>query len=328
MRPADANLEAECLRNTRGPAPSGGQWADSPTDNPYSGAKIAWKTVEPVNGDPTTTEPAALAAKWHKQNVPGGQIGAVMGAFYAMLRSWYTEMGEPWIVGTAWGTDEELISIASYLCGGDVRLLPARIEVTHRMSDPKTNPDRWAATGADIDGIWLNRFRVVHLFPLSDTERSELLEHLSFNAHTVLRPGWARKLLEDRARPEVEKLRQHFAGRVGEWTTYHNRWIEHPPVDQVQATAALYAKNRGQPYPPVATPATAAPAAPPDPRYKAEQQIVHRRTEICSLCDARNSFRVVRTMGTRRYAKCSNCGRPVVILETGEIKSGGEMYPV
>ncbi|MEI8164762.1 MAG: glycosyltransferase [Chloroflexales bacterium] len=312
MRPAGIDLEALD--------------AGVPVTAPYTGARLAWKTLEPVNGDPQHVEPSVLGAKWAR-HTPGERIGCIMGAFYTFTRAWYVEMGEPWQVGTGWGGDEELLSVVSYLFGGDVRLLPARIEVTHRMGDTAGNPDRWKPSMDDLDGVWLNRFRMVHFLPLSAPEATELQEHLEFNPHTQLRAAWEGKLALDRARPEVVALRGLWADKAAAWNLYRNVYIDRPAIDQVQTTAARWQQNRvahGIAAPPMPITTT---QLEEDPRYlRLPRGVVHRRTEVCSRCDARNPFRVLSSQGNRRYAKCRNCGWPVVILETGEQLSGPAIH--
>jgi hypothetical protein len=240
-------------------------------------------------------------------------------------------------VGTGWGGDEELLSIASCIRGGEVRLLPERLLVTHRMGHDMRG--RWSPTNADIHGIWLNRFRLPWIMPLEDAERAELLEHIADNAHTCLNPHWAPALAADRARPEVEALRKLYAPHTAAWRVYRNTYIDRPPVDQVAplrqraaARAALLASTPEHrtplPHPPI--PPLSSPISPPlspplSPPHPAPQILRPLPVDVCDLCDARQSFRVENSRRSAAYLKCQHCGRRAVRRRDGSLGFGIEV---
>ena len=330
--------------------------AGDPAARCYRGARIAWKTIEPVAGHATAIEPAILGAKWCAANQPGQAIGCIMGAFYCFHRAWYNALGEPWQVGTGWGGDEELLSIASCIRGGEVRLLPERLLVTHRMGHDMRG--RWSPTNADIHGIWLNRFRLPWIMPLEDAERAELLEHIADNAHTCLNPHWAPALAADRARPEVEALRKLYAPHTAAWRVYRNTYIDRPPVDQVaplrQRAAARAALLASPPplSPPLPTPNQEPRTPNQEPRTKNQEPLPPNHeprttnheprttnpsphpapqilrplpVDVCDLCDARQSFRVENSRRSAAYLKCQHCGRRAVRRRDGSLRFGIEV---
>lgn len=124
-----------------------------PDSTLYRGCRMSWKTIDSVNGRTDRKEHNILVAKWGGGGQPGGKIGAIMGAFYAFRRAWYEDLACPWECGTSWGRDEEVISMASWLGGGDVRLLPESVTVSHI----DVGAGRWTPTDADTIGMMCNR---------------------------------------------------------------------------------------------------------------------------------------------------------------------------
>lgn len=285
---------------------------------PYCGCRITWKTNDRANGEHDGIGPNALAAQWCAQQKPGEQIGCIMGAFYTFTRAWYEVLGRPWKVGTGWGGDEELLSIASWIMGGEVRMLPERFEVAHVMGQDAHNPNRWQLALPDADALWLNRFRLPHLLPLSDSERAELLEHISLNGHTTLRNSWPILLASDLERPEVKMLQAQFAPHRHEWDVFRNRFVDMPaPTTSALATTAARIQaeaSAGQPLQHISEP-------------RMPQQILpNHPDDVCSLCDARNSFERYKTRGNRRYYHCKHCGRPAVRVGNGSYQTGAAVY--
>lgn len=249
----------------------------------YTAARINWRAIEPVNGYATRKHYSAISAKWAAQKP--GRIGAVMGAFYAFSRAWYREMAEPWEVGTGWGTDEEVISIASYLAGGDVRLMPIVVQHVYQVGGGV-----WRCNTDDVLGVWRNRFRVLHLFPFSAEDRGDLLAWLSMNALPTLTMG------TDLSRPCVRRVIDRFADCGEALATYVQTYVDRPAVDQRDSLAKIYAANR-----------TERPAV----------QVIHRQVEVCKVCNAADSFRVQHTEGNRQYCACNACGARAVRMNHG-----------
>ena len=136
---------------------------------PYSGARLVWKS----HGK-DASEPQAFTAKWRTEDKTG-KIGCVMGACYVFRRDWYIDgLKSPWQHGSGWGCDEELISAATWLRGGEVELLPWA--VWHRARKAGTQPFRYS--NAQLQGVWANRLRLLQVLPMPNEQRNDLVRHL------------------------------------------------------------------------------------------------------------------------------------------------------
>jgi glycosyltransferase involved in cell wall biosynthesis len=257
----------------------------------YAAARIALRTVEPIDGNPARKTYAAISAKWAHQQAPG-EIGCVLGAFYAMRRKWYQAMAMPWSVGTGWGCDEEVISLASFLAGGTVRMMPITVGHVYQMAGQV-----WRKTADQTDefGIWRNRLRILQLFPFEEELRSELKSWIEMNILPEM--GMA----ADLARPEVQTVIRRFEKTQARLKEYMDRFIDKPATDQRAATAQSYAEQR--------TP----------------RQVIHRQMEICKKCNRADSFRVQSTQGERQYLACG-CGARAVRMNHGPLQYGKGRY--
>ena len=134
-----------------------------------AGAKLLYKTY----GGDGERDPPALAGKWRTEQ-SAGKIGCIMGACYVFRRDWYVDgLKMPWQHGTGWGCDEEMISAATWLRGGEVELLPWA--VWHRARKPGQQPFRY--TGEQMNGLFANRLRLLQVLPMPDAKRNELVEY-------------------------------------------------------------------------------------------------------------------------------------------------------
>ena len=141
------------------------------TTKPYGGARLVW-TDKDKNGFCQS-----FVAKWRKTNM-AGKIGAVIGACYAMRRDWYIDgLKRPWQHGTGWGCDEEILSAATWLRGGEVELLPWA--VWHRARSEGAQPFQY--TERQILGVWANRLRLLQVLPMEGDRRERLVKHLASN---------------------------------------------------------------------------------------------------------------------------------------------------
>ena len=141
------------------------QWVE----NMYGGARLVWQDYGKDHKDPQ-----AFVAKWRK-STESGRIGCVMGACYVFRRDWYIDgLREPWKHGTGWGCDEELISAATWLRGGEVELLPWA--VWHQARKAGTQP--FSYTERQLYGVWANRLRLLQVLPMPQEQRNDLLRHL------------------------------------------------------------------------------------------------------------------------------------------------------
>ena len=119
-----------------------------------------------------------LPAKWRSDPAPG-RIGAVMGACYAFRRDWYMDgLGAPWKWGTGWGQDEETLSVVNYLSGGETELLD--MDVWHQYQQP----GRYRNSEWQLAGVWAQRFRTVHMLPVSQQLRQDWTDWLNKNGNT------------------------------------------------------------------------------------------------------------------------------------------------
>lgn len=136
----------------------------------YAGARLVWQS----NGREDGKDPQAFVAKWRKSE-DSGRIGCVMGACYVFRRDWYIDgLREPWKHGTGWGCDEEMISAATWLRGGEVEVLPWA--VWHRARKPGEQPFRY--TERQMFGLYANRLRLLQVMPMPNAKRNELIQHL------------------------------------------------------------------------------------------------------------------------------------------------------
>ena len=139
------------------------------TGTPYAGASLQWGGKGKDVG-----EPQAFVAKWRKSQ-QAGKIGAVMGACYVMRRDWYLDgLRAPWQWGQGWGCDEELISAATWLRGGEVELLPWA--VWHRAQSAKSR--KFSYSDAQLRGVWANRLALLQALPMPTSTRNKLIQQI------------------------------------------------------------------------------------------------------------------------------------------------------
>lgn len=130
----------------------------------HRGARIQFKQ------EPNAYERYALCGAWHNNNLHN-EIPCIMGACYAFSRSWYIDgLKAPWQYGTGWGCDEETLSLTNWICGGSSRL--STIEVGHRFGVPRT----FRMSDVDLGNVWVNRVRLLHVLPMSEGLRANLLK--------------------------------------------------------------------------------------------------------------------------------------------------------
>jgi len=243
----------------------------------YHGATLNWMD--------TSAEPRALVARW-SDNKPCSEIGAIMGAYYAINRDWYQTIGQPWGVNRSWGCDEETISLASWIMGGCCRVLPAVCEAWHLFGHGGTH-----YTPAEFVEIVRNRLRLLQLFPFTPAQRQALATFVGQPVPPVLAPDHdspAAKLAALCA-PHADALQRYLETRV----TGYRAWAD------TQTTTS--------------TPPPPAPTAPPPwhgkPTPANPLKLPSRPLDVCDQCDGRNTFVVTDTDPRVRYLRCSRCGR-------------------
>jgi glycosyltransferase involved in cell wall biosynthesis len=254
----------------------------------YKGARMHW--VEESGG-----EVRPLAAKWCDAGKFGGKIGAVMGAFYAFRKKWYVEIGEPWSVFSSWGCDEELISLASWLSGGDCRLMAQHIKSWHLFSRPEAVPYAdW-----ELAEIRANRFRLLRMMPVpvDVLERFARIYPGMYDASLNVRQLDFAKRFAGEGRRMADYLRDYVEG-YAQWQVRAEQTavitIE-PECRRAGAAAAVVAQAA----------AAVVPAAAP----KTAQVLPKKPVDRCDRCEAVDSFVCYKTSYLLRKYRCKHCGR-------------------
>ncbi len=246
----------------------------------YTGAKMHW--VEIKEG-----EIRPMAAKWH-DNRHGEKIGAVMGAFYAFKKSWYKTIGQPWGVFDSWGCDEELISMASWMSGGDCRLMHDHVQSWHLFD----RPERVAYTPGEIMDINANRFKLLLLFPFPEDDVAEIFRRWPQISGIELKDR--QKIFARKHESSGKRLKAYLKNHVEGYASWRA---------ELASAANL---------PPNPAPAASAPPAPPVVRIMRPappQRLQTRPRDICDRCDAVDSYVCYRTERNFRRYKCKACGR-------------------
>jgi hypothetical protein len=115
--------------------------------------------------------PTCLSLKW-RYVYDTGEVPAILGACYGINREWYLDgLQRPWQYGTGWGTDEELLSIANWLCGG--RNIVTEFDAAHWFREQHQVP--YPTDALAIHGSWANRVRMVMMMPMPEDWRAQLL---------------------------------------------------------------------------------------------------------------------------------------------------------
>jgi len=174
------------------------------------GAWVVWR------GGRTPAVPLALS--WRHDTGDGDEVSAVLGACYGLSRRRY-ELGlrRPWRFGTGWGTDEELLSIANWLCGGANRVLPVGVRHWFRSSGPP-HPDG-SAVGFVVR--WANRLRLLRLLPMPGEWRREL-ESIAYEHADVRRASPYVEL--QLAEQDLAAYRDFLAARPRSFPEWRERW--------------------------------------------------------------------------------------------------------
>jgi glycosyltransferase involved in cell wall biosynthesis len=238
----------------------------------YHGATLNWMD--------TSAEPRALVARW-SDNKPCAEIGAIMGAYYAINRDWYAEIGQPWAVNRGWGCDEEVISLASWIMGGCCRTLPASCEAWHLFGHGGTSYSL-----DELMDVVRNRQRLLQLFPFTPAQRQAQAEFIRMPIPED--PGDDNDGLTAKLaacyRPHADTLQRYLETRV----TGFPAW------------ASTQTTTTTPPPPPV-------PTRLPLPAHPL--RLATRPLDVCDQCDGRNTFVVTDTEPRIRRLRCTRCGR-------------------
>jgi len=256
----------------------------------YHGARLVTHCQEPGG------QFWGLAAKWGKVEKESGTIGACMGACYGMKRKHYVEgMGAPLSILRAWGGDEELLSVCTWLAGGNVYLLP--LEVGHMYAAPHT---REPISDGEAAAVWGNRLAILDVLPISDKAKADL--ELWLRRTNIPWDSIAESLVN---RPDIDALAAHLGSLSRPWGTFARHYLERATVKDTAESEAkkpveLDAGRRDKYRPPAA------------PKGDVSQVVVRTR-EQCQRCNALGTFR--QTEGFRDFgsfkqasARCIKCG--------------------
>ena len=259
-----------------------------------NGAFLAVKTKE------VCSEYWAVSAKWNRGGKKSGYINAVMGACYAMRREWYDEIGQPLNILAAWGGDEEILSIATHVMGGKIRLMP--IICGHVYMATHTGR---IVTADEHDRIWSNRFAVVDVLPATKKQKKELLAWLR---QTRRISGDLSHCFPAERQQAIKQLAAVLRRGKCTWSDLIKRGNARCLTDEEQVKCLGSVIKRDDEKR----------AAPPSAPGNDKTQIVVRPVETCARCNAQNSF--VKIAGQRHfasfslaYARCVRCGHKAQI---------------
>lgn len=246
-----------------------------------------------------------IAAKWRRDDGSTGLVGAVMGACYGFRVDRYKQMGCPLAILRAWGGDEELLSIASWMTGGRVHLIPGT--AYHMFAAPRA---KYAPLMFHEElQIWANRLAMLTAIPMADTTKSRLLTWLKRNLFIKQHPGPINAAVEKRM-ADIERLHEALDGGVMTFEQYIEQWGRKTKPDQTEeAYMAKAAKADRQRR----TPAKAKPAT--KPRTCTNNIRVMERGTPCPHCGHLFDHRTTNSYPNKnRRVICGGCERPFIIF--------------
>lgn len=242
-----------------------------------------------------------------------GERPAVLGASYGIDRDWYMDgLLRPWSFGTGWGTDEELISVVNWICGGANWLIPKN--ASHWFRDAKTIP--YPQSGPTIYQIWANRVRMVNMLPVSATERSWLIQRIY--SHEAVR-AIAAKMTPYLAVSDVTAYREWLGQHERTFAQYRDAWMsERDPNEYPEFRPKAMCPAPPAPEPPGDVPTVLEPAT------RQPNIVVMDKGIPCPHCGHRYGHRVTHTYpnGNRRRlcgaVDNSGCAMPFVTVRAKE----------
>jgi len=270
----------------------------TPKDGMYYGAEIALRDEWPGG------QFVPIAAKWRREETGDGDVGAVMGACYAFTRSSYERWGRPLAILRAWGCDEEALSIAAWMTGGRVRLVPGLAR--HMYQAPRGRAPE--LSDEEAARVWANRLALLNAIPMPESDRAGLVEWMR-------RTPWL-KTLSDRVNrslsvraADVERMRAALESGPMTWRQYVRKWCIKPEG------AADMARGNGKGKGKAKSKATTTTAGRPEGRANYGPRENRRECHACGSVESTvESMR--RTGGMIvRYRVCKACGRRRVTQE-------------
>jgi glycosyltransferase involved in cell wall biosynthesis len=200
-------------------------------DSPYCGADIVWKSDE-------REQWWVLPSKWRSEDTTG-EIACILGACYTMSRERYIEvLKRPWSLGHGWGMDEEVLSIANWLCGGTNELVSQ--EVAHLCRGQGDVP--YKLTKQQAFGIWANRLQMLDMFPMEDKDRGQLQQWLMKN--TIMRNNLnaIRGLIDN---DKVKYLREYYGSQDRTFNEWKDTFITEKEYTMTIQTLRTKCKRAG-----------------------------------------------------------------------------------
>lgn len=282
-------------------------WTEAPGQL-YAGAEIRLEDRWPGE------QHIPIAAKWRADDGTTGPVGAVMGACYGIHVERYREMGCPLAILRAWGGDEELLSIASWMTGGRVHLIPGT--AYHMFAAPRAKHAP-LAFHEELQ-IWANRLAMLTAIPMADTTKIRLLSWLKLNRF-VKQNGPMINAEVDRRMPDIERLHEALDGLMAEPITfeqYIEQWGRKQPnnerEDAYMAKAAKADKERRETVKePVKT----------KPRTCTSNIRVMERGTPCPHCGYLWDHRTTNSYPNQnRRVVCGGCSRPFIIFRKAQEK--------
>lgn len=278
-------------------------------DDMHQGASMVWLDQVPGGFLP-------LQPKWRYGDGWPEECPCLLGASYGMRRDRYLQvLRAPWRWGTAWGTDEAVLSVTNWLCGGRNAVIPhVAGHWTRTQADVPYIPN-----AADVAGRWANELRLIDMLPMPDAWRAELLEACEKN-DCVLQLWRHIRRMRDAVAGEVAKHREYLAGQARSFEDWRDAWCADsaddlpgkPEADMTTRTRTTKPTPRGRVKGAVKA------AAPPDPpRHAIQNPVVPNPGIRCPHCHRRGTHhRVTNTYpnGRRRHI-CESCGKPFVSFE-------------
>lgn len=174
-----------------------------------TGAALTW--LHTANGG----DRRPLVGIWADQKA-GERCASIMGAYYTIARQWYYDIGRPLALLRAWGCDEEILTLASYLSGGDCRMLPAECRGWHWYSRPEGAVPYSTEELRQVRNV---RAMIPMLFPFTAEERDVMRDHMDRHRmpefETAEQRAFARRYVAKRA--ELERYLREWCPTWVEW---------------------------------------------------------------------------------------------------------------
>lgn len=142
-----------------------------------------------------------ISAKWRRKETGKKHIGAVMGACYGMTVSNYRRMGKPLAILRAWGGDEEALSIACNMTGGNVSIIEGT--AYHMFAAPRINLKPMTET--ETANYWANRLALVYAVPMQEKLKCKLLSHFYRSSYPLNNMHLINQCLDQR-KNEIEQM--------------------------------------------------------------------------------------------------------------------------